>query len=981
MSKYACPPQTGSGQGTFSDNLVGLQLTQGGGLTQGNFIFTNTITEKVNRSFQTGTYSNPINLDNLNISSLAQAEQISKVNFKIYPNFDETVVTNYVAYGPLTKRLSAAVLNIINYFPAALEITAIRPNYSSGVTAQNIYYDSLEDITYFSINTDSIKNPFSIDYTTQSTLNLSNLGFEVSKYRNLPNYFNSYIVQVTGSSFSIADLTASTSTTADNLYFSAFGNLFGDSVTEVYETIIIRPNDFTVNEVFNLDLDEVEELLLNRYSVPQYTSQYKVLSEGEDGTEFFNTIYATWPKDGQWNIDIRTPSFIKYLEKLDNVGQRFDETETNLISRYYTTDSFKEFDTIDQKVDKTLKIYGRSFDETKKYVDSISHMVSVNYTIKDDVPSGLLTNFAETLGWKTNISPIQSDSFLGTLYTSYSSQFNGMSTSLPLEELQNQYYRNLILNSGYLFRSKGTRRAVEFLMNNIGAPEALLEFNENVYLVDGKFSIDRFNELFFTVTGGTYTPDVPVYDPNNVYRFNGAPYTAYTPSTDIQDVPLIRDDYPVDDNGYPTNASFNSDFYFQKGSGWFESTPQHRSPEILDTVNSTFTGQNFNIQTALEPFTYGEKYFERFRNFPFLNTGYELLRTIDNKKSWARSIDDLRKNSDGNYDAYYIVPDDRLVMNVKNVDLFLNPAQALAYDVWYMSLNKSYPIPLTGLSDPYPTTGNTDWTVINPKPQQKDFFEFYQTFWTNMINVRNRQMAYDGKTSGYPTLQSIFWRYLTSFNDVGIENDNFSYTTMIKYIEGIGDFWVRLVEQFIPATTIWNTGTKYENSIFHRQKFVYRPQRGCIQVNLDISGPQVVGGLAPNICNTIDIFLNLQYNSNNIQEGINQIPLQGSCPSGLPSVVSLRYGFDLIIVKNNQTITLTYSDPQTYNSPNLVINGNQWDTFILQGIGFLTDEINALAISATYEPTTNNLILESQDCDDIQLVDFELKFINVIYGC
>ena len=289
MSKYACPPQTGSGQGTFSDNLVGLQLTQGGGLTQSNFIFTNTITEKVNRNFETGKYSNPINLDNLNISSLQQAQQISNVNFKIYPNFDQTVVTNYVAYGSLSKRLSAAVLNIINYFPAALEITSVRPNYSSGFTAQNIFYDSSENMTYFSISTDSIKNPFSIDYTTQATLNLSNLGFEVSKYRNLPAYFNNYIVQVTGSSFTLSDITASTYTTNDTLYFSAFGNLFGDSVTEIYDTIIIRPNDFTVNEVFNLDLDEVEELLLNRYSIPKYTSQYKVLSESEDGNQFFRT--------------------------------------------------------------------------------------------------------------------------------------------------------------------------------------------------------------------------------------------------------------------------------------------------------------------------------------------------------------------------------------------------------------------------------------------------------------------------------------------------------------------------------------------------------------------------------------------------------------------------------------------------------------------------------------------------------------------
>lgn len=50
---------------------------------------------------------------------------------------------------------------------------------------------------------------------------------------------------------------------------------------------------------------------------------------------------------------------------------------------------------------------------------------------------------------------------------------------------------------------------------------------------------------------------------------------------------------------------------------------------------------------------------------------------------------------------------------------------------------------------------------------------------------------------------------------------------MIEYVEGMGDYWIRLVEQMIPATTIWNTGVKLENSIFHRQKFVWRRQRGC----------------------------------------------------------------------------------------------------------------------------------------------------------
>jgi hypothetical protein len=65
--KYTCPPQSASGAGTFSDDLVGFQLVTGGGLTQGNFEFLTSLNEKSNRTFTTGNFSEPISLDSLGI--------------------------------------------------------------------------------------------------------------------------------------------------------------------------------------------------------------------------------------------------------------------------------------------------------------------------------------------------------------------------------------------------------------------------------------------------------------------------------------------------------------------------------------------------------------------------------------------------------------------------------------------------------------------------------------------------------------------------------------------------------------------------------------------------------------------------------------------------------------------------------------------------------------------------------------------------
>jgi len=978
MSNYSCPPQRRSSEGFFFENLVGIQVVQGGGLTQGNFQFTTSTKEKSDRFFDTGIFSGPITLNNLDISSVEQAQKIFDVNFKIYPNFDETDILRFVSYGSLSKRFSAAISNIVNYFPGAIESTQIRQDYSTGVTAFDISYDSEEDLTYLSLNALYLRNPFGIDFSINSTRNILSLGFEISKYRDFNSFFTSYSLFVSDNSYRIIDVTGTTSITAGTLTIVVKGRAFTTLNTTTTETLIIRPNDFTVNEVFNLELDEVEELLLNRYSYPIYTSKFQILTEADNGTEFIKIQYLTWPLDGLWNIDIRTNQFTKYIENLEQIGLKFDEYETDLMSRFYTTDSLKEFDTLDQKVNKTLKIYGRSFDETKKFADSISHMVSVNYNVGNDVPSKLLTNFAETIGWKTNISPIQNDSFLSTLYTTTESQFPGMANSKPTDEIEYQYYRNLILNSAYLFKSKGTRRAIEFLMSNIGAPEALVDFNEYIYLIGGKIQMSRFDELYSSITGGTYTSRLPILDPNNIYRFNGAPYTAYTVSTASQDVTLTRDDYPVDSQGYLKTPKNSDGFFFQKGEGWYESTPQHRSQEILNTSGAVFTGESPSVQTYLEPFTYGEKYLERFRNFPYLGIGFGLQKTIDNKKSWIDNENILRKNSDGNFDAFYKVSEDNLVMNVKNVDLFLNPAQALVYDVWYMSNTQDYPIPFNGFNSTF-SSFDVDNTFIDPKPQIKDFFEFKETFWKNMINVRNRQISSDGKTGGYPFLQNIFYSYLESEEDVNITNNGFSYAKMIEYVNGIGDFWINLVEQFIPATTLWNTGTRIENSIFHRQKFSYRMQRGCLPLDVQIIGPQVLGGLRKDNCPESTMTIKLIYNSNVIQSNLGTLSKTISCEKSSPVVKNMTYSFNLVINKNGITYNLTYDDSQVYSYPNQILTSSQWNTLIAQGLGYLMVDLTSAGLSASY--SSSQLIVTSQDCHVIDSIDFELVYKNVNFVC
>jgi hypothetical protein len=843
-SKYFYPPRPGNGAGTFSDNIVGLQTVDAGGLTLGNFDFQTTITEKVNRKFNVGAFSQLISLENLGIDDMTQSRAIQATQFRVYPNYDLSQVLNFTLYGSLAKRFSVSVTKIINYFPASIDVQFETSDFTTGLTATNVVYDPVLDETFFEVPVDRFFNPFAIDYSENAATNISAREIIQSPLRNLTDTYLKYCISIAGFTFPIISFTPTNSLNSGNIEIYVSGAPFGTTATTSEDNYQIRPNDFTVDKVFSEDFDEVEKFLLNRLIVPEYTAFFQIPQQNEDGQFYTESVQVTWPKDGPWNLNIRGTAFENYLTQLQDIAVNLDSFKTNLISRFLVTDSLKEFDTLGQKVEKVFQIYGRSFDQVKQFIDALAYMNSVNYNVGNDIPSQLLKNLSETLGWQSNFSPITDEDFLTSVFGNQNrTNFPGYARAQTPTELNYQYYRNLILNSAYLFKSKGTRRSIEFLMMLIGAPESLIEYNEHIYLADQRIDLQRFDTQWAQISGGTYVTETPSYIPGATFKIRGKTFTAFTSTSEFESVNVRLSDYPIDIEGYPKAPPNTETFFFQLGAGWYETTPQHRSPDEVVITGNVYTGQNFDIQSQLQPFTYGQQYLDRYRDFPYMMEGFKLRKVVDNKKSWLYDDDKIRVSRDANYNAYYYVDNEKLVLNVKNIDLFLNPAQGLVYDVWVQSKKYNYPFPETGLTVNYPVPGGVDSTFINPEPKKKTFFEFNQVFWENMINARNRQFITDGKTGGYPTLQSIFWKYIQQYQEIGKQNNQYTYQKLIDYVVGIGPYWMKLVEQMVPATTIWNGGLRYENSVLNRQKFVYRRQRGCEIIPVPVEPCEVNSGM------------------------------------------------------------------------------------------------------------------------------------------
>jgi hypothetical protein len=642
------------------------------------------------------------------------------------------------------------------------------------------------------------------------------------------------------------------------------------------------------------------------------------------------------------NLDITSTLYTTYISKLSDIGDELDGIKTNLVSRFLTAPTLKEFDTSDQKVEKTLQIYGRSFDDIKTFVDGIAYMTNVTYDGKKNIPNELTKNFARTLGWSTP-STLNKTTFLDGVLGVTTPQYSGSSVGMTPAELDVELYRRILMNTGHLFKSKGTRKAIEFLLTLLGAPEALIEFNEYVVLADKKidltpkakfvwdddpvlgtqpnshyeFSTPHFMDRWVEISGGTYNTksfelSVPLTLATGVNQFyyeTGTTYHNFTLS-----------DYPIDALGYPKRPTITDNYFFQRGAGWFERTEEHKSELITDYDNSVLSGCSPHVVNRLREFTWGgfwtmgqysniaeSPYLDRFRRFPHMSIGYGLTRIIDDKKSWVRVDDErmsvdsfdregrepydysgIKFNNPGNNVFYmatddascdelismakglenillntdpsstntrrvyksrlqyindlikhrcfdsdtirefefksrnsnYHVHDERLVLNVKNVDLSLNIGQALVYDVWKQSKDSDCFFSGGTLPSPYSNEYGR-WDATNPKINAKKlhFKEFNKNFWRYFIDVKTRMTINDGKTGGYPALQQIYLDYLK--NNCG-DNNQYTYDKMVKYVKSLGDYWIRIIEQMVPTTTLWTGGVKIENSAFHRDKFVYR---------------------------------------------------------------------------------------------------------------------------------------------------------------
>ena len=462
--------------------------------TIGGVEITTNLTPPRTRTFLPPKFSTFYTLENVEVTSLKNTVFSPEKSLKLY--LDKTNTKYFSKYGSLLELVRVSLETIILTYPASI--------YSRtdvlGIIGQNIInsgYFFVDGTTTFSANVSFFSNPFGVYHQNNPNYKFSD--DRIPNLRNLTKNFNKYEIVVDGVKYPILEFTPSQTTTNDFVKIKIKGNPFelGNSSKAFY----IKPIDSEINKFYD-SLDDFEAYLLNKDD--NFRAIFQATQEVDGGLFLDYNLELQFPKADDYNLDIVSAFYDIYVADLVEFAKNFDEKKGNLLMRKLVPESVQsvtledinaEYPTYGE-VNRLLIVYGRSLDDINYYIEGIRTLNSVTYSKRDSMPEALLFDFIKGLGWDMNTNP----------------------------PLPNDLLRLLSLNSAWVFKTKGTRNAIDFMLNFLGIPQEIVDFNE--YVIRAKKPVDvELLKFYYNLINPNITFDIntlpidaegyPQFYPNN----------------------------------------------------------------------------------------------------------------------------------------------------------------------------------------------------------------------------------------------------------------------------------------------------------------------------------------------------------------------------------------------------------------------------------------------------------------------------------
>ena len=377
-----------------------------------------------------------------------------------------------------------------------------------------------------------------------------------------------------------------------------------------------------VNSFFD-NLDDFEKLLLRTDTNPLFKNTFLTPYETDTGL-YYTYVNYVWPVSFTFNglpiIDIASPVYYDFINKLSYLGEKLDELWCDNLWRNMTHESIKNYDWTytrsysegdeegniegGQRMEQWIRIYGRLFDDIKRYIDGIKLTNRVTYDFYNNMPYAELSDKLDVMGWDV-VSTIpffydrdgelidNTDATVGTSYQDFGdgnrwfNSINSDSITPPVND--NMFMRDLMLSSKHILRSKGTIKSIEMVMALFGFGGDDFNIYERYYYLSPKI----YDEETARSIGELNNRENGAWDEDTYY--NGIP---------VENTEMYNCRYIVP--FFSDKKYYRGEFAFESRGGWGADNTSLPQAQFKETLSYLKVAGNIPELLSVNPYNVKE---------------------------------------------------------------------------------------------------------------------------------------------------------------------------------------------------------------------------------------------------------------------------------------------------------------------------------------------------------------------------------------
>ena len=382
---------------------------------------------------------------------------------------------------------------------------------------------------------------------------------------------------------------------------------------EAFKGLHIRPSSKAFFEFWD-SLDNFEKVLLNYKTDPLYNAQFQIVHENNFG--YYREIESfEFPKRyGGYNINTSENEFGDYTNRLSTIAAFYDERFCDNLYRSLTHESIKNFDWTytreytpgdehpyvegGNKIQKTLRLFGREFDEIKSYIDNINNTNTVTYDEQSNLPDYFLTDVLELDGWDLRvITPFR--------LSQYYKNESGLTHTLSEDEEKNLSIDE-VLNNKFIDENKN-----EHILHRAFSQDTLMMvvpyYKKNDCYPDGYFVTydDKCHINYINASGATYYDKYAKVIRERIRNYSSEEeYTMYDVNNEFMKRLKLNSRYILRHKGTIDGIEMLMGMFGFRSKRWYDALPEEEKKKYNQGLDGLAGCDNSLIGAGFSPYDF-----------------------------------------------------------------------------------------------------------------------------------------------------------------------------------------------------------------------------------------------------------------------------------------------------------------------------------------------------------------------------------------